>query len=40
MKAYEKPLFALCEGVVVPDRLWGEDTSGKWCFGCTNCNCN
>lgn len=40
MKLYEKPAFALCEGAIVPEKLWGNNPASKWCFGCTNCNCN
>lgn len=21
-------------------QVWDEFNSGRWCFGCTNCNCN
>ncbi|MCS7238813.1 MAG: hypothetical protein NZ899_11175 [Thermoguttaceae bacterium] len=38
-KVYEKPSFEE-EGMVFPEELWEEFNKGKWCFGCTNCNCN
>ena len=40
MKKYEKPCFVACSGKVIQEKLWGSFAGGKWCFGCTNCNCN
>jgi hypothetical protein len=40
MEEYVTPVFAEEDGMNFPAEIW-EDVSGeKWCFGCTNCNCN
>lgn len=40
LQAYEKPIFEEEDGMTFPEELWAEFNQGKWCFGCTNCNCN
>jgi hypothetical protein len=37
---YENPVFAEEEGMNFTAEIWDNITEGKWCFGCTNCNCN
>ena len=39
-RPYEKPLFEEQEEMIFPEEVWEEFSSGVWCFGCTNCNCN
>jgi hypothetical protein len=38
--SYEAPVFEEVEGMVFTKEVWEEFNQGKWCFGCTNCNCN
>ncbi len=38
--SYEKPAIWEEDGMEFPEELWWEFSEGKWCFGCTNCNCN
>ena len=40
MEMYETPLFVEEDGMNFPEKIWSEFSGGKWCFGCTNCNCN
>jgi len=40
MKKYEKPVFTALSGKAFPEKLWEKFMGSKWCFGCTNCNCN
>jgi len=40
METYEEPLFEEVEEMSFPEEIWEEFSEGKWCFGCTNCNCN
>ena len=40
MELYERPVFVKEEGMEFPAELWEADNGKKWCFGCTNCNCN
>lgn len=40
MEKYETPIFEEEDGMAFPEEVWEEFTDGKWCFGCTNCNCN
>ena len=37
---YETPLFEEEPEMVFAEEIWAEFSEGKWCFGCTNCNCN
>lgn len=39
-EVYEDPVFEEEDGMCFPEELWDEFNRGKWCFGCTNCNCN
>lgn len=40
MEMYETPIFEEEDGMAFPEEVWEAFTDGKWCFGCTNCNCN
>lgn len=40
MKKYEAPRFIACSGKTIQEKILGRFTGSKWCFGCTNCNCN
>jgi len=40
MEKYEAPVFKELGGVEFAEDIWEEFCKGKWCFGCTNCNCN
>lgn len=39
-KEYEKPELEEMEEMVFTEEVWEEFNQGRWCFGCTNCNCN
>lgn len=39
-KTYETPLLQEEKGMNFTDEIQEEFNNGKWCFGCTNCNCN
>lgn len=39
-KIYEQPFFKEEKGMDFPEEVWEEFNGGKWCFGCSNCNCN
>ncbi len=40
METYVEPVFEEAEAMEFPEEIWEEFNEGKWCFGCTNCNCN
>lgn len=40
MIIYETPVFEELDGMTFLEEIWAEFCHGKWCFGCTNCNCN
>lgn len=40
MNDYQKPECVEATGNVFTEEIWQELSGGKWCFGCTNCNCN
>ncbi len=37
---YEPPILEKESESALLSRIWQEFSQGKWCFGCTNCNCN
>ncbi|MEE3446452.1 MAG: hypothetical protein VZQ78_09630 [Prevotella sp.] len=39
---YSKPVFVKVSNGDVPEFILGAFgfSGSKWCFGCTNCNCN
>jgi len=39
-KEYETPVFEEEKEMSFSKEIWEEFNNGKWCFGCTNCNCN
>jgi hypothetical protein len=40
-KRYEKPTITEKPGMIFPKEVMEYFSSGtKWCFSCTNCNCN
>ncbi len=40
MKKYETPLFEECSSDTLLIETCELTLGTKWCFGCTNCNCN
>ena len=40
MKKYSAPLFKKCSAKMIQNAICGRFSESKWCFGCTNCNCN
>lgn len=39
-EAYEKPEITEEKEMIFPEEVWQQFSDGKWCFGCSNCNCN
>lgn len=39
-RRYETPVFEEERGMNFTKQIWQEFNDNKWCFGCTNCNCN
>ncbi len=39
-KEYQTPVFEEEQEMNFSKEIWEEFGDGKWCFGCTNCNCN
>ncbi len=39
-RRYESPVFDEETGMTFARDVWKEFNGNKWCFGCTNCNCN
>jgi hypothetical protein len=37
---YEKPTIQEEQEMIFPEEVWKQFSNGKWCFGCSNCNCN
>lgn len=37
---YETPTIEEEKEMIFPEEIWKEFSNGKWCFGCSNCNCN
>jgi hypothetical protein len=37
---YESPVYEPETESELSEEIWEEFSGGKWCFGCTNCNCN
>ena len=37
---YTAPVLEESEEMVFTKEAWEEFNEGRWCFGCTNCNCN
>ena len=37
---YNAPVLEEVEEMVFTKEVWEDFNDGRWCFGCTNCNCN
>ena len=37
---YEKPRLVEEKEMIFPEEVWKQFSNGRWCFGCSNCNCN
>lgn len=37
---YEAPKLQKEEEMIFPEEVWQQFSNGRWCFGCSNCNCN
>lgn len=37
---YTAPVLEESDEMVFTKEVWEEFNEGRWCFGCTNCNCN
>lgn len=37
---YTPPVIEEINELTFPEEEWKDFSKGKWCFGCSNCNCN
>ncbi|MPN08019.1 hypothetical protein SDC9_155295 [bioreactor metagenome] len=37
---YEPAELVQEKEMIFPEEVWQQFSNGRWCFGCSNCNCN